>query len=72
VLEQVEMTTELLDAGDIGVIRPGDTVLIGGPENLTEQTAEHIADHLRLRLPGVDFVVMSGCTVQGIYRGDKP
>jgi hypothetical protein len=70
-LEARNVEGELLETltVDTSVIKPGDTLLLSCPANLTNQQVIEIKAQVEEKLPGVTVVVFGGgLTVQGVYR----
>ena len=54
---------------DTSVIKPGDTLILSCPADLTQQQVIEIKARVEEKLPGVTVVVFGGgLTVQGVYR----
>lgn len=65
---------ELLSADFDGgfVIRPGDTLLLGAPANVTAAQMDLVRNHLRDKLPKLaDVIILGGLTIQGVFREDE-
>ena len=44
--------------GEIGVIHPGDTLIVSAPDGLTNEQAEYIKTRVEDELPGIKVVVI--------------
>ncbi|MEV4096958.1 hypothetical protein [Streptosporangium saharense] len=66
----------LLEIAEALAIRPGDTLLLRMPSNVTEaqlaRCRDHLAPSLKERLPQVEVIVLGGVEQMAVYRPDRP
>jgi hypothetical protein len=53
---------------DVGVIRPGDTVIFSTRELLPADMVETLKAQISESLPGITPVILSGLRVEAVYR----
>src|SRR5436190_19230467 len=70
--EVAELNTlsETISGFEIGVIKPGDTVLLSTPEPIPPELIDGLKRKLTEELPGIKPVILNGLRVEAIYRGD--
>lgn len=57
---------------NLGVIRPGDTVLVTLAEKTTLELADRLIADLTGRFPDCEFVVLGGVLGIDVYRPNPP
>jgi hypothetical protein len=64
------MTTPLNAIRQLGVIHPGDTLLLSTEQNLTFEQVDRIKAAVRDEMPGVHVVVVAGLHVTVLSPND--
>lgn len=56
---------------NVGIVRPGDKLIVAMCRELDMAEAEQIRRQLAENLPGVEAVILSGADSLVVYRGER-
>lgn len=69
---QVEATlSEAVSTFEVGVIRPGDTVVFSTRDPITAAQVVDLKQRIAEELPGIRSVILNAVTVEAIYRTEE-
>lgn len=71
-IDLVPVSSWVLDGSQLGVIRPGDTLVLHAAQTWTQEWAAWAKQFVEARLPGVHALVLTGVDHLAVYRGAEP
>jgi len=69
-LQQLDELETISTSYEVGVIKPGDTVIFSTRDHISGHDADELKKHITKVLPGITPVILSGLRVEAVYRSE--